>query len=106
MPWRDLPEEFGPWSTAWDLFDKWNDDGTFDAVLARLRSSRIEAGNVDDQLWCIDGISVRAARCADGGAKKKIRKNRQITPWDELAGVFPAKSTRCATVIATSSTST
>jgi transposase len=24
-PWRDLPEEFGPWRTAWDLFDKWND---------------------------------------------------------------------------------
>ncbi len=21
-PWRDLPEEFGPWQTVWRLFDK------------------------------------------------------------------------------------
>src|SRR3954453_4928500 len=27
-PWRDLPEEYGPWGTAWDLFDTWNADGT------------------------------------------------------------------------------
>ncbi|WAS94726.1 IS5 family transposase [Nannocystis punicea] len=37
-PWRDLPIEFGPWSTAWDFFNKWNQDGTFDEVLRRLRS--------------------------------------------------------------------
>jgi len=24
VPWRDLPNEFGPWSTVWDLFDAWN----------------------------------------------------------------------------------
>ncbi len=27
-PWRDLPEEFGAWSTVWDYFDRWNADGT------------------------------------------------------------------------------
>ncbi|MBK8715341.1 MAG: transposase [Deltaproteobacteria bacterium] len=37
-PWRDLPECFGPWSTAWDFFDKWTKDETFDRVLRRLRS--------------------------------------------------------------------
>src|ERR687890_195849 len=40
-PWRDLPEELGPWATTWDLFDTWNGDGTV----------------------------VRAARCAGGGGK-------------------------------------
>ncbi|MCP4446866.1 MAG: transposase, partial [Myxococcales bacterium] len=25
-PWRDLPGEYGPWSTAWDFFDKWTKD--------------------------------------------------------------------------------
>jgi transposase len=69
-PWRDLPEVFGPWGTVWDLFDKWNADGTLDTILSRLRSSRIDAGEVDNELWCIDGTSVRAARCAAGGAKK------------------------------------
>jgi transposase len=70
-PWRDLPDEFGPWGTVWDLFDRWNADGTLDTILSRLRSARIEAGEVDDELWCIDGTSVRAARCAAGGAKKE-----------------------------------
>ena len=40
-PWRDLPADFGPWSTAWDFFDKWTKDGTFDEVLRRLRQMAI-----------------------------------------------------------------
>ena len=78
-PWRDLPEEFGPWQTAWDLFDTWNADGTLDEVLHRLRSACIDAGEIDEKLWCIDGTSVRAARCAAGGGKKGIPRNRLTT---------------------------
>lgn len=77
-PWRDLPEEFGPWATAWDLFDKWNADGTLDKILNRLRGACVELGEIDDELWCLDGTTVRAARCAAGGGKKGIRKNRPI----------------------------
>ena len=69
-PWRDLPEEFGPWGTVWDLFDKWNGDGTLDTILCRLRSSRIDADEVDGELWCIDGTSVRL-RGAPAGREKK-----------------------------------
>jgi transposase len=105
-PWRDLPEEFGPWGTVWDLFDKWNGDGKLDTILSRLRSSRIDAGEVDDELWCIDGTSVRAARCAGGRAKKKIRASRRTTRWAVPAGAFPRKSTCCATVMVTRSIST
>jgi transposase len=105
-PWRDLPEEFGPWGTVWDLFDKWNADGTLDTVLSRLRSSRIDVGEVDDELWCIDGTSVRAARCAGGGAKKKIRPSRRTTRWAGPAGVSPRNSMCCATAMVTRSTST
>ena len=32
-PWRDLPEEFGPWQTVWRLFDQWNSDGTLNQIL-------------------------------------------------------------------------
>ncbi len=78
-PWRDLPEEFGPWATVWDLFDKWNDEGTLDEIVRRLRAARIDCGDVDDELWCIDGTIVRAARCAAGGGKKGIRRNLQTT---------------------------
>ena len=79
-PWRDLPEEFGPWATVWDLFDRWNADGTLDQILDRLRRARIAAGEVDEELWCVDGTVVRAARCAAGGGKRGLRTNRMITP--------------------------
>ena len=65
-PWRDLPGDFGPWQTVWRLFDQWNGDGTLDAILDRLRSEV----QINEDLWCIDGTSVRAAKCAAGGGKK------------------------------------
>jgi transposase len=77
-PWRDLPDEFGPWGTVWDLFDAWNADGTLDEILSRLRTMYVDAGEIDEELWCIDGTTVRAARCAAGGGKKTIRRNQKI----------------------------
>jgi transposase len=73
-----LPEEFGPWATVWDLYDKWNADGTVDEILRRLQAAHVEAGEIDDELWCIDGTSTRAARCAAGGGKKGIPRSRKI----------------------------
>ncbi len=74
-PWRDLPDAFGPWATVWDLFDTWNHDGTLQALLDRLRG-QVE---IDEELWCIDGTIVRAAKCAAGGGKKAIRTSRKTT---------------------------
>jgi transposase len=74
--WRDLPEEFGPWGTIWDLFDTWNRNGLLDAILDRLRSNRVDSGHIDGKLWCVDGTIVRAARCAGGGGKKRIRRSQ------------------------------
>lgn len=70
-PWRDLPKEFGPFQTVWRLFDQWNADGTLDAVKDRLRTA-----SPDSELWCVDGTTVRAHRCAAGGGKKTIPMSR------------------------------
>ena len=78
-PWRDLPKEYGPWGTVWDLFDTWNHDGTLNDILHRLRAAKVDVGEIDEDLWCVDGTIVRAARCAAGGGKKGIRKNLMIT---------------------------
>ena len=78
-PWRDLPDQFGPWQPVWRLFDRWNGDGTLDAILNQLRATAADAGEIDDELWCVDGTIVRAAKCADGGGKKGIRRNRKTT---------------------------
>jgi len=80
-PWRDVPREFGKWSTLWNRFDCWNADGTLAAILNRLRSRAVDAGEWDGSLWCIDGTTVRAARCAAGGGKKGSRTNRPTTLW-------------------------
>jgi len=82
-PWRDLPADLGPWQTVWDLFNRWNQDGTLMKILDRLRLRQ----QLDPELWCIDGTTVRAARCAAGGGKKTIRTNRTTTPSDVLAVV-------------------
>ena len=77
-PWRDLPAEFGPWQTVWRLFDKWNSDGTLDEILRRLQAAFVDIGEIDQELWCIDGTIVRAARCATGGGKKGTRRSQPI----------------------------
>ena len=74
-PWRDLPPELGPWKTVWRLFDQWNADGTLDAILQELQGE-VE---INQELWCIDGTVVRAARCAAGGGKKTTRTSRRTT---------------------------
>jgi transposase len=35
VPWRDLPERFGPWQTAHGRFARWAADGTVDELLAK-----------------------------------------------------------------------
>lgn len=73
-PWRDLPERYGKWGTVYDLFRTWSLDGTFDAILQRLRGALVDVDEIDEELWCVDGTNVRAARCA-AGAKKRGPEN-------------------------------
>ncbi|MCG6659015.1 EAL domain-containing protein [Halomonas campisalis] len=42
--WGDLPERYGPWKTVYDRFRQWRDDGTFEAILARLQLRLREDG--------------------------------------------------------------
>lgn len=52
--WRDLPERFGLWSTAYQRFRDWH-DGTFEQILKQLhvrlnQESLIDLGYLDDRL--------------------------------------------------------
>ena len=69
-PWRDLPERYGPWQTAYNRFNRWQADGTFDAVLERLQIRLDAEGRIDWDLWCIDGSNVQAHVAAAGAGQK------------------------------------
>ncbi|CAM3966228.1 IS5 family transposase [Vreelandella rituensis] len=79
--WRDLPERYGPWSTVYDRFRKWRDDGTFEAVLSRLQLKLREDGLMDLYTWMIDATSVRATRAAAGGGKKGLERIARSCTW-------------------------
>lgn len=73
--WRDVPERYGPWTTVYDRFRRWRDDGTFDAVLERLHLKLREDGLMDRDTWMVDSTSIRATRAASGGGKKGAQTN-------------------------------
>jgi transposase len=69
--WRNIPDRFGPWQTVYDRFRKWCRNGLWDRILRRLQARKINGGEIDWELFCIDGTVVRAHQSAAGAAKKK-----------------------------------
>ena len=93
-PWRDLPDEFGAWETVYGRFRRWCRDGTWEKILTELQKDLRDGGNLDMELWCVDGTIVRAARCAGGAPKKTIPPtNLQTMRWAGPRAVLRRKST-------------
>jgi transposase len=78
-PWRDLPERYGPWETAYRRFREWGAEGVFDKVLQRLRLRLDKDGYIDGGTWFVDGSCVRAGADAAGAPKKRAASSRRIT---------------------------
>jgi transposase len=66
-PWRDLPAVFGPWKTVYHRFSAWRKQGVFEELVRALQQRLVRQGAIDQDLWCVDSTSIRAARCAGGG---------------------------------------
>lgn len=69
-PWRDLPPRYGPWQTVYARFNEWRRSRVFDTLAEALQGALVLRGRIDRDLWCVDGTSVRAARCAAGARKR------------------------------------
>ena len=50
LAWRDLPERFGPWQTAWKRHQRFSRDGTWDKILTALLADADAAGDID---WAV-----------------------------------------------------
>ncbi|MGY5044244.1 transposase [Streptomyces sp. 900105755] len=43
-PWPDLPERYGPWDRAYDLFRRWQRDGTWKRIFEQLQAEAAAKG--------------------------------------------------------------
>lgn len=76
-PWRDLPEEYGPWKSVYTRFSRWSRSGVFAHVLHALALER------DAEGFLIDATIVRAhqdAAGAKGGGPQEIGRNSSPSP--------------------------
>ena len=64
-PWRDLPEAFGPWNSAFRRFSRWSAKGVWHRIFAAM------ADDPDFEYLIIDSTIVRAHQHA-AGAKKGL----------------------------------
>ena len=70
-PWRDLPERYGPWQSAYTRFRRWTAAGVWDRIFAAVQREADAAGGIDWTVHFVDGTVVRAHQHAAGAPRKK-----------------------------------
>ena len=60
IPWRDLPEMYGPYTTAYNRFNRWAGRGIWKRIFGHM------AEKSRDPLHMIDSTVVKAHRAASG----------------------------------------
>jgi transposase len=64
--WREIPQEFGAWSTVHNRFRQWRDAGVFEALLEGLIAEAAKRGEVDLSPVGVDSTTARAHHDAAG----------------------------------------
>lgn len=59
-PWRDLPERYGQWNSAFQRYSRWSKRGVWQRILEAL------GGDVDLEHLLLDSTTVRAHQHAAG----------------------------------------
>ncbi|WP_298732608.1 IS5 family transposase [uncultured Subdoligranulum sp.] len=68
IPWRDLPERFGPWQSVYSRFRAWTKAGVWENVLTNL----IQQDIVDETTLMLESTTIKVHQhgsCAKKGAK-------------------------------------
>jgi transposase len=86
LPWRDLPERFGPWKSVYNRFANWAAKDHWAQIFRELQLEVDPTGSI------VDGSVVRAHLDASGG---KGGSNEML--WAALEEVFRPSSTRSST---------
>lgn len=94
LPWRDLPERFGPWKSVYNRFSNWAKKGHWATIFKELQFEVDETGSI------VDGSVVRAHQDASGG-----KGGSDAMLWAVLEEVFQQSSTPSSTPKVAPSTS-
>ena len=89
-PWRDVPEQYAAWQTLYGLFRRWQRDGTWARILARLQTHADAAGRIDWDV-SVDSTISRAHQHAagarrDGDTQKEPPGGIEQEPADHALG--------------------
>lgn len=95
IPWRDLPERYGPWQTVYERHRRWSADGTWATILHALQAGADVTARDDDGSWAVnaDSTSCRAHQHAAGARRRPpsdhpqkgaapARRQMAVRPWD------------------------
>jgi transposase len=77
--WRDLPERFGNWNSAWRRFDRWSRAGVWHRVFAALQDP-------DTEWLLMDSTIIRAHPCAAGAKKRRAGRAGRTSRLSAAAG--------------------
>lgn len=65
-PWRDVPQEYGSWSTVYGAFQRWAAAGTFRMLMEGMIAEAAARDQVDLDLVSVDSTVARAHHHAAG----------------------------------------
>ena len=78
VPWRDLPERFGPWQSVYSRFRAWTKAGVWEDVLTNL----IQQDIVDETTLMLDSTTVKVHQHASGAKKGETTRPRDAAAED------------------------
>lgn len=78
IPWRDLPERYGPWQSVYSRYRAWTKAGVWENVLANL----IQHDIVDETILMIDSTTVKVHQHASGCKKGEVTKQQDEVEED------------------------
>ncbi|MER5604287.1 IS5 family transposase [Streptomyces sp. NPDC002265] len=74
-PWRDVPARYGEWETVYDLFRRWQRDGTWSRILTQLQAEADAKGLITWDV-SVDSTIARAHQHAAGARKRDLQRDK------------------------------
>ncbi len=92
-PWRDLPEECGPFQTVWKRHNRWSKDGTYERLLSAVQAEADAAGGLD-WMASVDSTVVRAHQHAAGARRAADPSPDFAVTGEQVPGVGKDRDSR------------